>query len=168
MSPLEGIRIRAGDERDADAAFRVWQASLTERRGRPPKREGSGRVRERLRSLDTWVMLVAEADDRVVGMAMATQARAEEGVGDAVPGLCHVSLVLVAPERWREGIGGALMDAILIDACERGYQRVQLWVHEDNVPAQRLYAGRGFEPTDHVKPDDEGDIIRRWHRRLGR
>lgn len=124
------------------------------------------RVRERLRSLDTWVVLVAEADDRVVGMAMATQPRAEERVGDAVFALCHVSLVFVAPEWWREGVGGALMDAIMIDTRERGYQRVQLCVHEDNVPAQRLYAEHGSVQTARTKPDDEGDTIRLRHRWL--
>ena len=48
----------------------------------------------------------------------------------------------------------------------RGYQRVQLWVDEDNAPAQRLFAGHGFVPTDRTKPDDEGDIIRLRHRWL--
>jgi GNAT superfamily N-acetyltransferase len=50
----------------------------------------------------------------------------------------------VAPERWDQGIGGRLVEAVLAEARARGYDRAQLWTQADNPGAQRLYEGRGF------------------------
>jgi ribosomal-protein-alanine N-acetyltransferase len=46
----------------------------------------------------------------------------------------------------RRGIGRALLDALLAEAQRRGAGTVMLEVAVDNAPAQRLYAGYGFEP----------------------
>jgi len=61
-----------------------------------------------------------------------------------------------APEVWvqnlavsralqRRGLGARLLDELLAEAARRGAHRVALEVRADNEPAQRLYAGRGFE-----------------------
>ncbi len=55
--------------------------------------------------------------------------------------------IYVEPERWGEGIGGQLVDAVIAEANRRGYSRLHLWAHEVNDRSQRLYRSRGFAPT---------------------
>jgi hypothetical protein len=50
----------------------------------------------------------------------------------------------VAADRRREGIGEALLRALLAGARERGLSRVRLEVLEANEPARRLYERLGF------------------------
>lgn len=53
----------------------------------------------------------------------------------------------VVPERRREGIGEALMQAVLASARALGLRRVTLEVLEQNDPARRLYERLGFTGT---------------------
>jgi len=45
----------------------------------------------------------------------------------------------------RQGIGRALLEAVLAEAARRGVRRTLLEVAVDNGPAQKLYARYGFE-----------------------
>ncbi|MEO7198627.1 MAG: N-acetyltransferase [Dokdonella sp.] len=56
------------------------------------------------------------------------------------------SLATAASARGR-GIGSALLDAAEIEAAARGCRRLRLEVRRDNVPAQRLYIGHGYQPV---------------------
>jgi RimJ/RimL family protein N-acetyltransferase len=56
-------------------------------------------------------------------------------------------LLFVVPERWGEGIGGVILDAVLAEARRRNYSRIHLWTDEDNERSRRLYRSRGFSPT---------------------
>ena len=84
-------------------------------------------------------------------MALGTQGLADDGAGPPVEGLCHVSMVFVAPDYWGRGIGGRLVDALLPEARSRGYDRAQLWTQSDNMRARRLYEGRCFVPSGREK-----------------
>ena len=78
--------------------------------------------------------IVAEEAGRVVGFcALALEPRALE-----------IAALYVDPERWRRGIGLALLDAALADARERECRSAFLWVLPENEPARELYARRGF------------------------
>jgi len=110
-------------------------------------------------------LLVAEDAGDVVGMALGTQGLADDGAGPPVRGLCHVSMVFVAPDYWGIGLGGRLVDALLPEARSRGYDRVQLWTQFDNVRARRLYEGRGFVPSGREK-DEFGERIVHYQRAL--
>jgi ribosomal protein S18 acetylase RimI-like enzyme len=57
----------------------------------------------------------------------------------------EVKGLAVDPERQGEGVGGALVDAALARARERGARRLVLRVLSSNGPARRLYASHGFE-----------------------
>jgi GNAT superfamily N-acetyltransferase len=85
----------------------------------------------------------------LVGMASA-EARGENGTGHVIPGGCFLSYLFVVPERWGEGIGGAILDAVLGEARRRHYSRIHLWTHEDNERSHRLYRSRGFSPTGRI------------------
>ena len=58
-----------------------------------------------------------------------------------------VNNLAVRRDAQRCGIGRALLTELLAEAERRQVPRVLLEVAADNLPAQRLYAGYGFEPV---------------------
>lgn len=83
---------------------------------------------------------VATADGADAGLATGT---AYHGSG----GAAGLFSMWVAPASRGRGIGGALVDAVVAWACAAGYRRLLLDVADGNLPAIRLYEGRGFAPT---------------------
>ena len=142
------ILIRLGDAADAAAAVSVFERSnLARRRGVWPNRAARvERVRAHLSDPASW-FLVANEGPAIVGMASAEALWGENGPGSSVPGGCFLSYLFVVPERWGEGIGGAILDAVLVEAKRRRSSRIHLWTHEDNERSHRLYRSRGFSPT---------------------
>jgi ribosomal-protein-alanine N-acetyltransferase len=72
----------------------------------------------------------------------------------------------VAPDARGQGIGQALLDAMLSDAATRGIARVFLEVRESNAAARRLYASRNFAEIGRRKryyrsPVEDALILRR-------
>lgn len=160
------VHVRPGGPTDVDPAVAVWQAANTARRGGqpvPPAHEA--RVRGYAEKADSFLFVAEEAGE-VVGMAWGMQGLADDGAGPPVPGLCHISMVFVAPQRWGEGIGGRVLDGVLADARARRYRRVQLWTHADNRRAQRLYEGHGFRRSGRETDDDLGERIVHYERDL--
>ena len=152
------VVIRRGGPEDVEPAVAVWLAANTARRdGLPLRPEQEERAREQVRKSDAF-LLVADAAGDVVGMALGMQGLSDDGAGPPVRGLCHVSMVFVAPDHWGMGLGGRLVDALLTEARTRGYERVQLWTQADNSRARRLYEGRGFRPSGRQK-DEFGERI---------
>ena len=96
------------------------------------------------------------------------QSREDEGSGPDVPGLCYLDLVFVAPEHWGEGIGAMLMDTVMADARGRGFTRVHLLTHDDNVRAQALYASCGFTRSGwtRMSRDPANGAVSEWSRTL--
>jgi GNAT superfamily N-acetyltransferase len=56
----------------------------------------------------------------------------------------------VAADVRREGVGGALVDAVVEWARSSGVTRLLLDVADDNAPAIALYARKGFHPNGEV------------------
>jgi [ribosomal protein S18]-alanine N-acetyltransferase len=56
-----------------------------------------------------------------------------------------VQTLAVSPGRQRQGLGSALLAALVEEAQRRGIHEVLLEVRADNAPALRLYARHGFE-----------------------
>ena len=160
------VRVRPAAPADHEAAIAVWAASDTARRGAPSPPEVPQMLRERFALDDVWV-LVADDDGAVVGVAQGAPAREDGGAGPVLPGRCHLSMVFVAPDRWGEGIGSVLVDGAVALAAGLGYDTVQLYTHEDNGRAQRLYAGKGFARDGDVRADAWGDPVGRWAKSLG-
>jgi GNAT superfamily N-acetyltransferase len=123
----------AGPE-DVEAAVAVFTAGEGARRGTPVPVEVQEAVAARLRDGGGW-LLAAREHATVVGVAAGFDARADDGAGDVLPGLAHLSLVFVEPARWGRGIGGRLVDAVLAEARRRANDRIQLWTHEDTARA---------------------------------
>jgi GNAT superfamily N-acetyltransferase len=156
------VQIRLGGADDVEAAVSVYERSSNEarrRRGdRPHRAEEIEHVRARLREPEAW-FLVASDDDTMIAMAAAAPRRADDGAGPVIPGSLFLGLVFVVPERWGQGIGGAVVDAVLAEAGRRGYSHIKLWTHQDNERSHRLYRGRGFKPTGRIH-DGEGEWVR--------
>ena len=53
-------------------------------------------------------------------------------------------LVRIAAEKKRQGIGGALTEAVIAAARASGCERIMLEVRADNTPARELYKKYGF------------------------
>ena len=160
------VAIRPGRPEDRNAAIAVWRdAQLARRAGHPFPPEHEQRVRAYLEKANAF-FVVAEENGAVLGMALGMQGLADDGAGPPVPGLCHVAMVFVAPERWGEAIGGRMVDELLLAARSRGYRRAQLWTHADNPRAQRLYERRAFRPSGRRKDDELGEAIVHYERPL--
>jgi ribosomal protein S18 acetylase RimI-like enzyme len=160
------MTIRPGQSTDFESAVAVWRAANTARRaGRPVPPEHETRVRGHIQKPEAFVF-VADDDGEIVGMGMGTQGLAADGAGPPLPGLCHVAMVFVAPNRWGEGVGRRILDALLSAARARGYDRAKLWTHVGNTRAQRLYEGNGFRPSGRRKDDELGEPIMHYEREL--
>ncbi len=63
------------------------------------------------------------------------------------PGEAWIQTIGVRRHVQRHGVGRALLEALLAEVARRGIRRTLLEVAVDNAPAQKLYAGYGFEPV---------------------
>jgi len=156
------VRVRAGSADDVAAALAVFERSnLARRRGDWPHRVASvARIGGHLNDPASW-LLVAEDAQECIAMTSAEPLRGDDGAGPVDPRGCFLGYLFVVPERWGEGIGGALLDAVVAEATRRGSTVMRLWTHEDNERSHRLYRSRGFSPTGRTT-DGEGE----WEREL--
>lgn len=82
--------------------------------------------------------LVARLGERVVGYA---------GLAVTPPAEAWINNIAVKRDHQHQGIGRALLAGLLAEASRAGATHVLLEVAMDNAPAQRLYAGYGFQPV---------------------
>ena len=160
------IVIRLGSPADVEVAVSVYERSnLARRHGVwPDQASRIKHVAARLREPSSWFLL-AEDGSWCVGMAAAEPMRGGDGAGAVVPGVLFLNLVYVVPERWGQGIGGVMLDALIDEAGRRGYSRVHLWTHEQqNERAHRLYRSHGFARTGRTTEDGEGALTGEWVR----
>ena len=90
--------------------------------------------------------LVAEEAGRVVGYAglLARPPGVSRRGGPQPGGQADVLTMAVATSHWGQGIGSALLSALLAEAARRGCAEVFLEVRADNPRAQQLYRRHGF------------------------
>ena len=56
------------------------------------------------------------------------------------------------PDNWRKGYGGQMMDRLLADIAQAGFEKVMLWVFTENARARAFYEAKGFRSTDKIQP----------------
>ena len=166
MTPID---VRLGTLGDVDDAASVYERSnLARRQGYWPSR--SARVAQVTASLHdaahqeaaAW-FLIGRDGTEAVAMALVHPFRADGGSGDVLAGIWFLNLIYVLPERWGNGIGGMLLDAVFEEAKRRGCHRIFLWTHErQNERAHRLYRSCSFAPTGRTMHDGEGQLIGEW------
>ncbi len=158
------IVIRLGSSAEVEVAVSVYERSnLARRHGVWPDQESrTKQVAARLREPSSWFLL-AQDGASCVGMAAVEPMRGGDGAGAVIPGVLFLNLVYVLRERWGQGIGGAILHALLDEARQRGYSRLHLWTHErENERAHRLYRNLGFSPTGRTLEDHEGAVTGEW------
>jgi GNAT superfamily N-acetyltransferase len=160
------VEVRLGGAHDVEAALAVYERSnLARRHGEWPSRDARlEHVTANLRDAASW-FVVAEDGSQTVGMALVLPFRADRGLGPIMPGCSFLDLIYVDPDRWGEGIGGTLLDAVIEEAARRQASTIYLWTHElQNARAHRLYAGRGFARTGVTGDDEAGERVAEWRR----
>lgn len=146
------VEIRRSTEQDWQTLRSVRLAALRE----APYAFGSTHEEERQWDDDRWrewaswgqrgkeeVIFLAYEASRPVGMVGTF--KAEE---DAV----MLIAMWVAPVARRQGVGRALVQAVVSWAAEVDARRVILWVADDNTAASGLYSSLGFRPTGETEP----------------
>ena len=91
--------------------------------------------------------LVAERDGKIMGYACASR-YGESGSDFTFPRRAvFISVIVVAPETRRRGVGRALFEAIEAWAVEYGAEYVGLYVSPFNELARTFYTGLGYNPA---------------------
>lgn len=107
--------------------------------------------------------VVAETDGKVVGACWARTTDEYGHIDDETPSL---SISLYKPYRG-QGIGGAMMRALIDELREAGYPRCSLSVQKEN-PALRLYERMGFRVVGDGFDETEWLMVRRFESNSGR
>ena len=160
------IDVRLGGPADVEAALSVYeQSNLARRHGVWPARAPRlAQVTTNLHDTASWFLIGREGDE-AVAMAVVLPFRADRATGAVVEGSSFLDLIYVLPDRWGQGIGGAVLDEVIEEAARRGARRIYLWTHErDNQRAHRLYRRRAFHRTGTTGEDDQGEPVAEWVR----
>jgi ribosomal protein S18 acetylase RimI-like enzyme len=97
------------------------------------------------------IILVAEdSESNIEGFSALGPSRD----ADANPNTAEVSAIYVHPEKWRKGIGRALLSASLDQVRKCEFNRVTLWVLKANQRARSFYESFGFIQDGAIKDDD--------------
>ena len=108
---------------------------------------------------DRHVFLIAAAGETVLGYANFLHVLDEGDIGN----------VAVAPERRRQGIADALLDALCARAAALDLAFLTLEVRASNAPAIALYRKHGFQTVgqrrNYYQKPDEDALLMTWFRR---
>ena len=88
-------------------------------------------------------VLVAELDERIVGFITLSPGRHWAGELDG-----SIGELVVDRDAESQGVGAALVEAIIARAKEEGYTRISVSTGAANARARGLYARLGFEDED--------------------
>lgn len=130
-----------------DPLLEIYRAAQAAR-GRRPSAERLARVRQKL---DEGLLVV---DDQLRGFALGEPGRADDGEGELVPGLLHVSMVFVHPDHQRQGVGSALVEALADEAWGQGYRQLSLW-----STSPEFYEACGLERTGRTQELQAGTAV---------
>ena len=147
--------VRPATAYDENAAVAVWAAARSAT-GLSPSDARRTQVRGKLRAPLALGLVAEDAGGAIVGMLLAELGRSDDGAGKITPGLLHLSMLFVAPERQRAGVGRALVEALT-----GRYGWVSAWSPADNAGALGCLGACGFRPTGRELP--LGDERRALH-----
>jgi ribosomal protein S18 acetylase RimI-like enzyme len=140
------VRVRRAVVDDADAIERIrtdtWRVAY---RGLLPDSvlDGLDYDATRRRALMAALpphqfVLVAEADDAVVGFCIGGRSRTPD---ERFRG--EVYAIYVLPEHHGRGVGRALMQTAARELADRGLRSMIIWVLRENAPSRRFYERMG-------------------------
>jgi GNAT superfamily N-acetyltransferase len=107
-------------------------------------------------------MLMAEDGGELLGLSACGASRDD----DADPSVGEVRSFFVAAGRWRQGVGGALMAAVLDSLRERGCSEATMWSFASNERANAFYERHGFTRDGAQKTEEVwADLLEVRYRR---
>jgi ribosomal protein S18 acetylase RimI-like enzyme len=156
------VTIRRGRVEDLPLTADLWnRANAAYGRTLAVEHQGDvarERIAKRITDDDAYLM-IAEVDGNLAGMLLGTALREKHGEGPIIAGWANIGWVAVDPAYWGRGIATELMEDLLQRLREKGFAHVQLWTHQDNVRAQRVYERLGFMATGQQMRDSSGALI---------
>lgn len=133
--------VRVASRDDADAIGRLLYAFNREFDEPAP---APSALAERMRLLldggDTVVLLAGDGSEGPAGLAVLRFRAAIWSTGLE----CYLAELYVTPDRRGQGLGRALMKAVLREARGRGADTMDIGVDEPDVAARQLYESLGF------------------------
>jgi GNAT superfamily N-acetyltransferase len=133
--------VRVASRDDADAIGRLLYAFNREFDEPAPAPSAlADRMRLLLDGGDTVVLLVGDGLEGPAGLAVLRFRAAIWSTGLE----CYLAELYVTPDRRGQGLGRALMEAVLREARGRGADTMDIGVDEPDVAARRLYESLGF------------------------
>lgn len=98
-----------------------------------------------------WGTMVCIDYGKIIGTSNFCKSRFEQfkGWGEIVS-------IYLLPDYIGKGYGKSLMDAVLSELKKQGYEKVFLWVLEENIRARNFYEKYGFSLTDDILDDNIG------------
>jgi GNAT superfamily N-acetyltransferase len=106
----------------------------------PAEDEELGRCRRWLQEPGSWSLGIFDAQNELIGLAMARQATFE---GDPIDGMGHLRALFVRPDRWRQGIATTLLKEAEEEMVRRDYGLGMLRTPV-GAPARDFYEARGW------------------------
>jgi GNAT superfamily N-acetyltransferase len=140
------------------AAWRVAFDHIVPEEAMPspdPDDEAAAAGFERFRDADDAAYVVADDGDGVVGFALC---RWDDDVPDYVerPADVHLQALYVHPDRWGEGVGTALLDAV-VERVSPDASRLVLETFTENEHGASFYRARGFEAVGETTYEHAGE-----------
>ena len=158
---MEQLLIRNGNIDDVDElvalANRADIARLEPFADIVPRTEEYFRKVLKFESSDFWVK-VATLDGEIVGF-ITGKPTINLDTKERIEGVEHIKTLVVDPKHWGKRIGGRLVREAIEVAKKKGRKQIELWTHETNLRAQRLYEGKGFKLTGERK---EAENTNEW------
>ena len=158
---IEQISIREGSPDDVDElvslANRADVKRLVPFTDVVPRGEEYFRKVLKFQSNDFWVR-VATLDGEIVGF-ISGEPTINLKTKERIEGVEHIKTLVVDPKHWGKKIGGRLVSEAIEIAKKKRKKQIELWTHETNSRAQRLYEGKGFKLTGERK---EAENTNEW------
>jgi ribosomal protein S18 acetylase RimI-like enzyme len=155
MTGLEDVRrATAGDAEAIGRMFTDFNEEFDE--PTPPAGVTAKRAAEHIERGHSTFLLIGDGPDGFAQIRYRPSLYAE--------GLeAHLQELYVVPDKRGDGLGRALMDAVLAEAQGAGATYIDLGTSEDDVAARSLYESSGF--TNREKPPD-GPVMYVYERDL--
>ena len=103
--------------------------------------------------------LVAELNGEFAGSAFVIAPARD---GDLGPEVAELVAIYVDPNRWRQGIGRALIAETIKRTAEEGYTELSLWTLTQNEPAIEFYEELGWkrDGREQIHPSARAPALR--------
>jgi GNAT superfamily N-acetyltransferase len=103
--------------------------------------------------------LVAELDGEFAGSSFVVAPARD---GDLGPEVGELVAIYIDPNRWRQGIGRALIEETVRRTAGMGFTELSLWTLTQNEPAIRFYEDLGWRPDgrEQIHPSARAPALR--------